>query len=88
VAIARALVHEPLAVLADEPTGNLDSASGALVLDLLLRSNAERGATLVVATHDPAVLARLPRHVRLRDGRVVADQHASHGTTDATEGER
>jgi putative ABC transport system ATP-binding protein len=74
VAIARALVHEPLAVLADEPTGNLDSANGELVLDLLLRWNAERGATLLVATHDPAVLQRLPRRVRLRDGVVVGDE--------------
>jgi putative ABC transport system ATP-binding protein len=74
VAIARALVHEPLAVLADEPTGNLDSANGELVLDLLLRWNRESGATLVVATHDPAVLARLRRRVRLRDGTVVGDE--------------
>ncbi len=77
VAIARALVHEPLAVLADEPTGNLDSANGELVLDLLLRWNAESGATLLVATHDPAVLARLPRRVRLRDGVVVADERGA-----------
>ncbi|HET9765551.1 MAG TPA: ABC transporter ATP-binding protein, partial [Thermoanaerobaculia bacterium] len=77
VAIARALVHEPLAVLADEPTGNLDSANGELVLDLLLRWNRESGATLVVATHDPAVLARLPRRVRLRDGKVVGDERGS-----------
>ena len=74
VAVARALVHQPLAVLADEPTGNLDSHNGQLVLDLLLRWNAESGATVVVATHDPAVLARLPRRVRLRDGVVVADE--------------
>jgi putative ABC transport system ATP-binding protein len=74
VAIARALVHEPLAVLADEPTGNLDSTTGQQVLDLLLAANAERGTTLLVATHDPAVLARVPRRVRLRDGAVVADE--------------
>ena len=76
VAIARALVHEPLAVLADEPTGNLDSVNGQLVLDLLLRWSAESGATLLIATHDPAVIARLPRAVRMRDGAVVSDLHA------------
>jgi putative ABC transport system ATP-binding protein len=74
VAIARALVHEPLAVLADEPTGNLDSQTGQQVLDLLLAANADRGTTLLIATHDPAVLARVPRQVRLRDGLVVADE--------------
>ncbi len=84
VAIARALVHEPLAVLADEPTGNLDSANGELVLDLLLRWNAESGATLLVATHDPAVLARLPRRVRLRDGVVVADERGANVGTATT----
>ena len=76
VAVARALVHEPLAVLADEPTGNLDSQTGQQVLDLLLAANAERGTTLVIATHDPAVLARVPRRVLLRDGQVVGDERA------------
>ena len=73
VAIARALVHEPLAVLADEPTGNLDTVNGQLVLDLLLRWNQRSGATLLIATHDPAILARIPRRVRMRDGLVIAD---------------
>ena len=77
VAVARALVHEPLAVLADEPTGNLDSQTGQQVLDLLLGANAERGTTLLIATHDPAVLARVPRRVRLRDGVVVADERGA-----------
>jgi putative ABC transport system ATP-binding protein len=67
-------VHRPLAILADEPTGNLDSINGQLVLDLLLRCNADTGATVVIATHDPAVLARLPRRVRLRDGAVISDE--------------
>ena len=80
VAIARALVHRPLAVLADEPTGNLDSTNGQLVLDLLLRWNEQSGATLLVATHDPAILARLPRRVRLRDGVVVADERGGVST--------
>jgi len=76
VAIARALVHEPRAVLADEPTGNLDSATAAAIVELLLALRRERGTTLVVATHDPALLARAPRLLTLRDGRVVADERA------------
>ena len=76
VAVARALVHRPRAILADEPTGNLDSTTGQQVLDLLLAARAERGMTLLVATHDPAVLARLPRRVRMLDGRVVGEERA------------
>ncbi|HEV8629869.1 MAG TPA: ABC transporter ATP-binding protein [Thermoanaerobaculia bacterium] len=74
VAVARALVHEPLALLADEPTGNLDSVTGQQVLELLLEHNRRSGATLVIATHDPAILARMPRRVRLRDGLVIGDE--------------
>jgi putative ABC transport system ATP-binding protein len=76
VAVARALVHRPRAILADEPTGNLDSQTGQQVLDLLLAARAEHGTTLLVATHDPALLARLPRRVRLRDGLVVGEESA------------
>jgi putative ABC transport system ATP-binding protein len=72
VAIARALVGSPTIVLADEPTGNLDSASGAAVLELLEALNRE-GATIVVITHDRDVAARLPRRIAMLDGRVVAD---------------
>ena len=72
VAIARALVARPAIVLADEPTGNLDSATGSGVLDLLEELHAE-GATIAVITHDPAIAARLPRRVDLRDGRVERD---------------
>jgi putative ABC transport system ATP-binding protein len=74
VAVARALVHRPSAVLADEPTGNLDSATAAGVVELLLALNRTHGAALVVATHDGELLARAPRRVTLRDGRVVADE--------------
>jgi putative ABC transport system ATP-binding protein len=79
VAIARALVHEPAAVLADEPTGNLDSVTAGEVLDLLFELNRRRGTTMLVATHDPALLARAPRRLTLRDGRVVEDARAAPG---------
>jgi putative ABC transport system ATP-binding protein len=69
-AVARALVQRPALVIADEPTGNLDSASGAAVLDALDELRRESGAALVVATHDERVAARCDRIVRMRDGRV------------------
>jgi len=72
VAIARALANDPELVLADEPTGNLDGDAGARVADLLERLNAERGCTLVVVTHDPAIAGRAPRRLRLAAGRVAA----------------
>ncbi|MFB7369691.1 ABC transporter ATP-binding protein [Streptomyces sp. NPDC056222] len=72
VAIARAVVGEPALLLADEPTGALDSASGEAVMELLHDLNAE-GATIAVITHDGEIAGRLPRQVRVRDGRVVGD---------------
>jgi putative ABC transport system ATP-binding protein len=74
VSLARALVHEPSVVLADEPTANLDSVTAGAIMDLFARINAERGTTFLVATHDPAITERVPRVVRLSDGRVVSDQ--------------
>jgi lipoprotein-releasing system ATP-binding protein len=71
VAIARALANEAPIVLADEPTGALDSRAGAGVLDLLERIRAERGATLVVVTHDAGIAARADRVVRMLDGRAL-----------------
>jgi len=70
VAVARALVHRPRIVLADEPTGSLDAESSAAVIDVLLAAQHEIGATLVVVTHDREVAGRLDRTLALRDGRL------------------
>jgi putative ABC transport system ATP-binding protein len=74
VAIARALIMQPGLLLADEPTGNLDSATGAGIIDLLLALNAEHGTTLVIATHDPAIAERCSHVIRMHDGCVTSDQ--------------
>ncbi len=73
VAVARALVHRPRAVLADEPTGNLDSDNALRVFELLAELGAATGTTVVVSTHDPLLVERAPRIVRLHDGRVESD---------------
>ncbi|MDM4720967.1 ABC transporter ATP-binding protein [Micromonospora sp. WMMA1363] len=78
VAIARALVTDPTVLLADEPTGNLDSGTGAAVLELLERLNAESGVALVMVTHDNEVAARARRRIAMRDGVVVADSAVDH----------
>lgn len=68
IAFARAIAHRPALLLADEPTASLDSASGRLLLELMLHLAAEEGTTLLVASHDPQVIAHLPHHLRLIDG--------------------
>jgi putative ABC transport system ATP-binding protein len=68
VAIARALVNDPAIIMADEPTGNLDSRSGKEIMELILRLNQDRGTTVIVVTHDPGVAAQTNRVLHLRDG--------------------
>jgi putative ABC transport system ATP-binding protein len=72
VAVARALSNEPAVIMADEPTGNLDSTNGQHVIDLLFDVHARRGTTLILVTHDTALAARADVQLSLRDGRVVA----------------
>lgn len=83
VAVARALINDPGLLLADEPTGNLDSVTGQEILDLLLDLRRERGMTILVATHDPLVASRCDRIVRLRDGRVVEELEVDSGASAA-----
>ena len=82
VAIARALIGDPRLLLADEPTGNLDSATGAEVLDLLFALHRDRGLTLILATHDPAVAARCDRVIELSDGTVTRDSASATDNSD------
>ncbi len=74
VAVARAFAPRPRILLADEPTGNLDTATGAVVLDLLSRLRSEAGTTLVLVTHDPSVAALADRSVHLLDGRIEREE--------------
>jgi putative ABC transport system ATP-binding protein len=79
VAIGRALANEPRVVLADEPTGNLDSATGEEIVELLRALSEERGETVVLITHDARLAGRAPRIARMEDGRVVAGRHEPAG---------
>jgi len=74
VALARAFVVRPPILLADEPTGNLDTANGRLILDLLLALNAREKTTLVLVTHDPQISEQADRRITLRDGLIVSDE--------------
>ena len=74
VAVARAIAAEPIIVLPDEPTANLDSKAGGALMDLMRRLNEEKGVTFVFSTHDPMVVERARRVIRLRDGEIEADE--------------
>jgi putative ABC transport system ATP-binding protein len=74
VAVARAIAAEPIIVLPDEPTANLDSKAGAALMDLMRRLNEEKGVTFVFSTHDAMVVERARRVIHLRDGRVESDE--------------
>lgn len=76
VALARAFSHRPRYLFADEPTGNLDAATGARIIELMAGLNTELGTTLVLVTHDPELAARARRVIRLKDGAVVSDTAA------------
>jgi len=83
VAVARAMITEPALILADEPTANLDSATAVALLDVMEQLNQTHGTTFVFSTHDPRVMERARRLIRLRDGQVVSDEkpHLSDGLT-------
>jgi putative ABC transport system ATP-binding protein len=79
VALARAFAPRPPILMADEPTGNLDSATGARVLETLERLRRDHGTTMILVTHDPQVAARADRRIHLRDGRVERDERGPEG---------
>ena len=86
VAIARALINDPAMILADEPTGNLDSKSGSEIMDILTRLNAQ-GRTIVMVTHDAYVARRASRVIRFLDGKIASDERNGHDhPTVATQG--
>ena len=73
VSIARSLVNNPDIILADEPTGNLDSKSGGEVINILQRLNEDEGRTIIMVTHDQSLLAATTRHMQILDGRILSD---------------
>jgi len=80
VAIARALANNPSILLADEPTGNLDSANSARIMEMLTGIQSRRGMTLIVVTHENEIANSAPRHIRIRDGRIESDGRSSHAS--------
>lgn len=88
VAVARAMVTEPALILADEPTANLDSASAIALLDVMEHLNRATGTTFIFSTHDPQVLERAHRMIRLQDGQIVSDDTRISRTPDAREATR
>jgi putative ABC transport system ATP-binding protein len=82
VAIARALSHRPVLLLADEPTGNLDTKTGEIVLTTFKRLNKEEGRTIILITHEPDVAAHADRIIHVRDGDIVESLHAASGRSD------
>src|SRR5262249_45026146 len=86
VALARAFMMRPPILMADEPTGNLDSKNGRLVLDLLLQLNRREQATLLLVTHDRDLAGFAARRITLRDGAIMADESSVHAPTSADRG--
>jgi ABC-type lipoprotein export system ATPase subunit len=80
VAIARALANDPEILLADEPTGNLDSVNSARIMEMLTAIQRKRGMTLVIVTHENEIASAAPRHIRIRDGRIFDDRVLGQGT--------
>jgi len=72
VAIARSLANDPDVLLADEPTGNLDSVNSAKIMEILIGLQATRGMTLIIVTHEDSIAESAPRHIRMRDGRIIS----------------
>jgi putative ABC transport system ATP-binding protein len=79
VALARAFVRPPKILFADEPTGNLDAATSAPVVEMLFALNRESGTTLVLVTHDPVLAGRAGRIISMRAGKIVSEEHTAHG---------